>query len=75
MELKDIKSTAKQFSISVHTIRDYIKKEGFPHFKLQRKYLFDQNEVAEWFRNRRDQQSKNHDLDLHSIVNNALNCI
>ena len=45
--LVDLKNLSKQFSISVPTLRKYLR-QGMPHYNLGRKILVDPEEFHQW---------------------------
>jgi len=47
MRLVDLKTLARQVSISVHTLRKY-RRQGMPHYNLGRKILVDPEEFQVW---------------------------
>ena len=70
MNLIDLKALAKEMSLSVYTIRKFIKK-GMPHYKVGNKFLVNSKEVEPWFaRQFRLETKVNNDLD--SILNDVL---
>ena len=48
MQLKDIKSLAEEYSISIFTIRRFVKM-GLPHYRLGKKILIKPEDFEEWF--------------------------
>ena len=48
MNLIDLKALGKELSLSVHTLRKFIKM-GMPHYKVGNKFLVDSKEVEPWF--------------------------
>jgi len=47
MQLVDLKTLAKQTSLSVPTLRKYLR-QGLPHLRLERKILVDPEEARQW---------------------------
>ena len=71
MNLIDLKTLGKEMSLSVHTLRKFIKM-GMPHYRVGNKFLVKSNEVEPWFaRHFRKETDNNHD-DLDSILNDVL---
>jgi hypothetical protein len=48
MKVQDLKTLSKEKSISVFTLRKFVKK-GLPHFRIGRKILVDPEEFDAWF--------------------------
>ena len=71
MNLIDLKTLGKELSLSVHTIRKFIRM-GMPHFMVGNKFLVDSKEVESWFAQQfRHETNKNSD-DLGSILDDVL---
>ena len=49
MKLLDLKSLAEQTSLSIYTLRKYIKKNDMPCYVVGKKYLVDPEEFKNWF--------------------------
>ena len=49
MKLLDLKSLAVQTSLSIYTLRKYIKEDGMPCYVVGKKYLVDPDEFKTWF--------------------------
>jgi len=49
MKLLDLKSLAEQTSLSIYTLRKYIKEDSMPCYVVGKKYLVDPDEFKEWF--------------------------
>lgn len=47
MQLVDLKTLAQQTSLSVPTLRKYLR-QGMPHLRLERKILVDPKEARQW---------------------------
>lgn len=45
-----MEEAVKYLSLSEGSIRKLIREKGFPHVKVVRKYLFNRNDVDEWFK-------------------------
>ena len=71
MQLIDLKSLSKEMSLSVYTLRKFIKR-GMPHYRVGRKILVDYGEVKPWFAQhfRQDANSNNDVFD--KILEKAL---
>lgn len=48
MKCYDLKTLAEQKSLSVYTLRTFVKK-GMPHFRVGRKILVNPKEFDAWF--------------------------
>jgi len=48
MQLVDLKTLSDQISISVFTLRKYVKM-GMPHYRVGRKILVEQTDFKAWF--------------------------
>ena len=71
MNLINLKALGKELSLSVHTLRKFIKM-GMPHYKVGNKFLVDSKEVEPWFaRHFRHETNINND-DLGSILDDAI---
>ena len=44
----DLKSLSEYSSLRIPTLRDHIRSEGLPHFKVKGKILVKQSEFDEW---------------------------
>jgi len=51
MQLVDLKTLAKQISLSVPTLRKYLR-QGMPHLHLEGKILVDPQEARQWLEDR-----------------------
>ena len=71
MELVNLKTLSKQVSLSVFTLRKYIKKAGLPHYRVGNKYLINREEFADWFTRFQTTSSEQSDS-LKSIVDETL---
>ena len=71
MELVNLKTLSKQVSLSVFTLRKFIKNEGLPHYRVGNRYLVDREEFADWFAQFRTISSKQ-STNLKSVVDEAL---
>ena len=71
MKYLDLKTLSKKNSISVFTLRKFVKN-GLPHYRLGRKILVDPDEFDTWFKDncRIDQTLK--EKDLSKLVHEAL---
>ena len=47
MQFVDLKTLAKQTSLSVPTLRKYLR-QGMPHLRLEHKILVDPQEARQW---------------------------
>jgi hypothetical protein len=71
MKYQDLKSPSKWTSISVFTIRKFIKM-GLPHYRIGKKYLVDPDEFKAWFEKNHKVKLEPVNLGLDQIVSNAL---
>jgi len=71
MKYQDLKALSKETSISVFTLRKFIKM-GLPHFRLGRKILVNPDEFQNWFERYHKVQLEPVNLGLDQIVSNAL---
>lgn len=71
MELVNLKTLSKQVSLSVFTLRKYIKKDGLPHYRAGNKYLINMKEFSDWFAQFQTTSSKQ-SSSLKSIVDETL---
>ena len=71
MELVNLKTLAIQVSLSVFTLRKYIKEGGLPHYRVGNRYLVNREEFVDWFAQFRTISSKQ-SKSLKSIVDETL---
>jgi len=71
MNLIDLKTLGKEMSLSVHTLRKFIKM-GMPHYRVGKKFLVSSKEVEPWFARHFRQETDNNPDDLDSILNDVL---
>ena len=65
----DLKSLCEYSSISVPALRDHIRSEGLPYFKVKGKILVKQSEFDEWLESFRvDANSQ-----LREVVDSVIN--
>jgi hypothetical protein len=67
MKIQDLKTIAKEKSISVFTFRKFVKM-GLPHYRLGRKILVDPDEFDVWFRKHFKVCQQQADTDLENLV-------
>ena len=48
MKFLDLKALSKEYSISIFTLRKFVKT-GLPHYRLGRKILVNPKEFEDWF--------------------------
>jgi hypothetical protein len=70
MNLIDLKTLGNEMTLSVYTIRKFIKM-GMPHYKVGNKFLVDSKEVEPWFAQHFRPESKTNN-DLDRILNDVL---
>ena len=51
MKLENLKSIAKETSLSIHTLRKFCR-QGMPHYRVGKKILVDRSEFEPWFASR-----------------------
>lgn|GEM_PF-2068822 len=66
-KLFDLKGLSKFSTLGCSTIREYVRDERLPAYKVKGKYLFKQSEFMDWL----DKFKVN--TDVHLIVTKALN--
>ena len=71
MKLIDLKTLANETSLSIFTLRKYIKKNKMPHYQVGNKYLVDPDEFDSWFQQFKT-ANKEESLSLHKLVDNTL---
>jgi len=71
MKYQDLKTLAKETSISIFTLRKFIKM-GLPHFRLGRKILVNPDEFQNWFERYHKVQLETANPGLDQIISNAL---
>jgi len=71
MNLIDLKTLGKEMSLSVHTLRKFIKL-GMPHYRVGNKFLVNSNEVEPWFARHFRQETENNHDDLGRILDDVL---
>ena len=74
MTLKDLKALGKEMSLSVHTLRKFIKL-GMPHYRVGNKFLVDSNDVDPWFARHFRHEADNNTDELGSILDDVLSKI
>jgi excisionase family DNA binding protein len=73
MKLVDLKTLAKETSLSIFTLRKYIKTRDLPHYQVGNKYLVDPDEFDSWFQKFKTANNEgNEHLSLHSLVDKTL---
>ena len=71
MKYQDLKSLAKETSLSVYTMRKFIKM-GLPHYRLDRKILVNPKEFDAWFKERFRVSKEPSDADIDRMVKDTL---
>jgi hypothetical protein len=66
--LLDLKSLSEYSSLGVPTLRDYLRSDGLPHFKLKGKILIRVSEFDKWLEGFRI----NRNQDINNVVNNIM---
>ena len=72
MKLVDLKTLAKETSLSIFTLRKYIKTKEMPHFQIGNKYLVDPDEFDGWFQRFKVKNDEIESLNLHDLVDKSL---
>ena len=71
MKLVDLKTLAKETSLSIFTLRKYIKTKEMPHYQVGNKYLVDPEKFDSWFQQFK-RENKEENLSLNKLVNETL---
>jgi hypothetical protein len=71
VEYQDLKTLSKMTSISVFTLRKFVKM-GMPHFRLGRKILIKPDDFREWFEGHCRASSVEPTSEIDRIVSEAL---
>ena len=66
--LLDLKGLSEYSSMRVPTIRDYLKSDGLPHFKLKGKILVRVSEFNNWIESFRVDEKQT----INNIVNDVM---
>lgn len=69
--LLDLRRLSGYSSLGIPTLRDYIRSDGLPCFKIRGKILIKQSEFDTWLEQYRVNQSK----DLDSIVDEVMDSL
>ena len=69
--LLDLRRLSGYSSLGIPTLRDYIRSDGLPCFKIRGKILIKQSEFNAWLERYRVNQSK----DLDSIVDEVMDSL
>jgi excisionase family DNA binding protein len=73
MKLVDLKTLAKETSLSIFTLRKYIKTREMPHYQIGKKYLVNPDEFDSWFQQFKTANNEgNENLNLHNLVDKTL---
>jgi excisionase family DNA binding protein len=73
VNLVDLKTLAKETSLSIFTLRKYIKTREMPHYQIGNKYLVDTDEFDSWFQQFKTANNEgNEKLSLHNLVDKTL---
>jgi len=71
MKLVDLKTLAKETSLSIFTLRKYLKTRDMPHYQVGNKYLVNPDEFDSWFQQFK-KNNKEKGLSLHKLVDKTL---
>lgn len=71
MKLIDLKTLSKETSLSIFSVRKYIKNEGMPFYRIGRKILVDPNEIEIWLKQYKT-INQPADLNLKHLVKNTI---
>lgn len=74
MEFWTIKKVAEEKSVSVSTLRQFLKM-GLPHFKPKRKIYIDPDEYDDWFSKFRNTTKSSSSTDFDKIIDDALSSV
>ena len=69
--LLDLKGLSEYSSLSIPTLRDYIRSGGLPHFKLKGKILVRLSEFDEWLESFRVDKNQ----ELNELVNGVIDSL
>jgi excisionase family DNA binding protein len=72
MKLVDLKTLAKETSLSIFTLRKYIKTREMPHYQVGKKYLVNPDEFDSWFQQFKTANNEEESLSLHNLVDKTL---
>jgi excisionase family DNA binding protein len=72
MKLVDLKTLAKETSLSIFTLRKYIKTREMPHYQIGNKYLVDPDEFDSWFQQFKTANKEEESRSLHDLVDKTL---
>ena len=73
MKLVDLKTLAKETSLSIFTLRKYLKTRDMPHYQVGNKYLVNPDEFDSWFQQfKTANNEENESLSLQNLVDKTL---
>jgi predicted DNA-binding transcriptional regulator AlpA len=72
--LLDLRSLSEYSSLSVPTLRDYLRSGGLPHFKLKGKILVRVWEFDEWIESFRVDSKQKLDTMVNDVMNSLKQC-
>ena len=72
MKLVDLKTLANETSLSIFTLRKYIKTREMPHYQVGNKYLVDPDEFDSWFQQFKTANKEEESFSLHNLVDTTL---
>ena len=71
MKYQDLKTLSKEISISVFTLRKFIKM-GLPHYRVGKKFLVKPDEFQDWFERHHRVRLNSENPGLDQVISNAL---
>ena len=71
MKYHDLKTLSKETSLSVFTLRKFVKM-GLPHFRVGKKFLVKPEDFYEWFENRHGGPCTSENPTLDTVLEKAL---
>lgn len=74
MELKTLKTVSQEQSLSIHTLRKFVR-QGMPHYRVGRKIFIDQQQFETWFAAHFGNNDDQNEDDLDKIVSDAISSI
>ena len=67
MEYIDVKTAAKRISLSRHSLYKFVK-QGMPHYRVGKKFLFKPDEIDSWFAQQFKSETDDNDINIDKIL-------